>query len=216
MSTLRMRYETLEFGAMDIHVRTLRDAQQFEGDVDGAEAHGVSAAQWSLFGVIWPSGRILARLMMAREIEGLKILEVGCGIGLASLVLNEREADITATDYNPSAERFLAENVQLNSGREIPFVRAGWAEETPGLGEFDLIIGSDVLYERGLVADLARFLDRHGKAACTVVIVDPGRGNSGPFNRHMAEHGFQATTFDPPRVELPDADWGGRCVEYHR
>lgn len=36
------------------------------------------------------SGEVLAHLMFEHEIDGLKILEVGCGIGLASLVLNHR------------------------------------------------------------------------------------------------------------------------------
>ena len=36
-----------------------------------------------------------------------RILEVGCGIGLSSLILNRLNADITATDYHPEAEKFL-------------------------------------------------------------------------------------------------------------
>ncbi|MDE8603082.1 hypothetical protein M3I01_009105 [Marinomonas sp. RSW2] len=51
--------------------------------------------------------------MFKHEVKGLKILEVGCGIELASLVLNHRLADITATDYHPEAGNFLNENTLL-------------------------------------------------------------------------------------------------------
>ena len=73
--------------------------------------------------------------------------EVGCGIGLASLVLNRHDADITATEYHPNAEAFLEENTRLNNGRKIPFVRTGWGVELTELGEFDQINGSDLVYE---------------------------------------------------------------------
>ena len=46
-----------------------------------------------------------------------RILEVGCGLGLASLVLNERSADISATDYHPEVETFLKINTELENHR---------------------------------------------------------------------------------------------------
>lgn len=147
MSTLRYRYQTIEFGDIDIHLRTLRDRQEYSDDDGVAARLGIHSSNWSLYGVVWASGEMLARLMLEHEIEGKRILEVGCGIGLASLVLNHRDADITATDYHPNVEAFLEENTRLNNGRKIPFVRTGWGDKLTELGEFDLIIGSDLLYE---------------------------------------------------------------------
>jgi predicted nicotinamide N-methyase len=147
MSTIRVRYTTIEIGAMDIHIRTLRDTLQFE-DINGeAERLGISSATWPIFGVVWPSSCLLARLMLDHHVNGKRVLEVGCGIGLASLILNQRLADITATDYHPETEGFLIHNVKLNDGKKIPFVRTGWADLDDDLGHFDLIIGSDLLYE---------------------------------------------------------------------
>ncbi len=138
---------------------------------------------WPLFGVIWTSEEVLAHLMFDYEIEGQRILEVACGIGLASLVLNHRLADITATDYHPEVETFLQENVNLNNGPKIPFFRSGWGDEMTGLGGFDLIIGSDLLYDRGHSEVLPEFVDQQSKAHCTVIIVDPGRGQSARFSK---------------------------------
>ena len=193
MTKLRFRYQTLEFGDHDIHVRTLRDNQQFRDDDGLAESLGISSATWPLFGILWDSGRVLAELMSTWDIEGKRILEVGCGIGLASLVLNQRGADITASDYHPEAGAFLEFNARLNGDSPIPFVRADWASPDPSLGKFDLIIGSDLLYERDHADDLSAFINVHAADACTVLIVDPGRPHRGRFTKRMAEFGFEHT-----------------------
>ena len=216
VSLLRIRYQTVEIGDVDIHVRTLRDHMQYL-DVDGvAENLGISSATWPIFGVIWASGRVLARHMAEFKIAGKKILEVGCGIGLASLVLNHRRADITATDYHPEAEAFLKENVLLNKGKKIPFFRMGWADEGGNLGRFDLVIGSDLLYERGHAGLLSRFIDEHANPRCEVVLVDPGRGNQGRFNKHMAELGYAGSGYTPENPACADLSFKGRILTYLR
>jgi predicted nicotinamide N-methyase len=214
MSSLRIRYQTIEFDDLDIHVRTLRDNQQFSDTNGVAEALGISSAMWPLFGVVWPSGEILAHLMSDFEIAGKRILEVGCGIGLASLVLNHRLADITATDYHPEAESFLRMNAKLNDDEEIPFVRTGWSDEDSGLGEFDLIIGSDLLYEREFVHLLAAFIDQHAKAHCDVIIVDPGRGNHARFSRHMTGLGYSHSQSKPENADYLTQPFKGQILRF--
>lgn len=190
MTTPRVRYQTFEFGKTDIHVKTLRNRQEYSDPEHIAERLGISSANWSLFGVVWAAGEILARLMHDYDIEGLRILEVGCGIGLASLVLNERYANITATDRHPEAEKFLASNAKLNDGKVIPFVRTGWADEVSDLGNFDLIIGADLLYEIDHADELAHFINQHAKPICQVIIIDPFRKHYVQFSKQMVEFGY--------------------------
>ena len=177
---VRLRYQTVEIGRHDVHLRTLRDRQQL-GDATGEAAQaGVPEAMWSIFGVVWPAGLALARLMAIEDIVGRRIVEVGCGIALPSQILNARGADITATDRHPEAGRFLDRNTDLNEEARIPFVRGGWADEDDAeLGTFDLIIGSDLLYEREPTAALARFVERHARPRCEVLLLrwaHPTRG----------------------------------------
>lgn len=216
MSLIRYRYRTLEFGDRDIHVRTLRDLQQYHDEGGEAEKLGISSALWPMFGVVWVSSEVLAALMQDYVITGRRILEVGCGIGLASLMLGYRHADITATDYHPAAEHFLQENVKLNGLAPIPFVRASWYEQETGLGEFDLVIGSDLLYERQHVEALAAFIDRHARPHCEVIIVDPGRGNANRFTRAMQERGY--THHAAPKIaqECPSGPFVGYVLRYSR
>src|SRR5690606_2675507 len=155
------RQQRVRLGGPDYRIRSLSDHQQFF-DPDGrAERLGISSAQWCLFGQIWPAGRLLANAMNDFDIEGKRILEIGCGLGLASLVLQRRGANIVASDIHPLAEPFLAYNSALNSLPSVQYRKLRWAVPLPTLGQFDLIIGSDVLYERTHAELLALLVVRH-------------------------------------------------------
>jgi|TARA_R110002049_G_scaffold135291_1_gene294856 predicted nicotinamide N-methyase len=187
---MRVRYQTLEFQDVDIHLKTLRDNQEYNDPLGEAEALGISSAQWPLFGVLWDSGKVLALVMEEYKVEGKRILEIGCGMALSSLLLNSRHADITATDYHPEAGGFLLDNVRLNQGRNIPFLRTDWETITDGLGVFDMLIGADLLYEHSHIDLLSQFIERHAKPKCEVVLVDPGRGNHAAFSKRMVKLGY--------------------------
>jgi predicted nicotinamide N-methyase len=190
---VRFRYRTIEFGDIDIHMRTLRDTNEAAADGGLSERLGVSPSNWPLSGVVWASSLVLAGLMVRFDIEGARILEVGCGLGLASMVLNHRGADITATDMNPAVELFLLHNAALNGAPAIPFERTDWHDDGDSLGRFDLIIGSDLLYERDQAAPLSRFIDDHAHPRARTILVDPGRGQVGRFVQHMGARGFAHT-----------------------
>lgn len=194
----------------------MRDSQQFS-DPDGvAQKLGISAANWALFGVIWDSSHILARLMLDFEIDGKRILELGCGIALSSLLINRRGGDITATDYHPEAGPYLLKNTRLNDDSEIPFFRADWDNAESTHGRFDLIIGSDILYERDNMGSLARFIQAHAQTQCEVVVVDPGRRQSGQFNQRMSGYGFSHQQNKPGNVSYLAKPFRGSILTYRR
>lgn len=194
---------TYRIGGDDYHIRALLDRQQY-WDPDGrAERAGISSATWPLFGLVWPTGLALAEEMSRFPVAGKSILEVGCGLGVCSLVLQRRGANITASDYHPLAEEFLRFNAALNGLPPITFSQAAWAGPNPDLGRFDLIIGSDLLYERGHPAELAGFLARHAESVAQVLMADPGRSGCGKFSAEMSAEGY---TRGEQRLHLPGAD----------
>jgi predicted nicotinamide N-methyase len=210
------RLLTLRFGGHDYRIRALSDLQQFADPQGRAERAGISSAQWSLFGQVWPAGRVLAQAMSGFDIAGKRILELGCGLGLASLVLQRRQADITASDHHPLAEEFLTYNAALNGLSSPAYLDLAWTLPQPNLGRFDLIIGSDLLYERGHAEQLATLVANHGHPAAEVLITDPGRGNSGAFTTALARQGFAV---DEVRSAFDDGDlapFRGRLLSYRR
>lgn len=188
------------FGDQHFRIRALTDLQQYADPDDLAADVGISSAQWSLFGQVWPSGELLALAMATHVVDGKRVLELGCGLGLASLVLRRRGVEIVASDHHPLTEVFLAYNAALNDLGAVTYRRMDWMTGSEGMGRFDLIIGSDVLYERAPALALAALLPSLARPACEVVISDPSRGHAGVFTRSLAGHGFRLTT---PR--LPSA-----------
>jgi SAM-dependent methyltransferase len=182
------RFIDLPIGEHMYRLRVLSDGQQFY-DPDGHCARlGISDAQWGLFGQTWAAGQTLAQAMHGFEIGGKRILELGCGIGLASLVLQRRGAQVIASDAHPLTEVFLAYNAALNALPAIHYRQLDWDVPLPTLGLFDLIIASDVLYERG---------------QAEVVLTDPGRGNAARFTRLLHEQGFHQDMQDTPLHGAP-------------
>ncbi len=216
MPNYRVRYQTIEFDQTDIHIRSLRSNQEFSDPFGEAESFGISSAQWSLFGVLWPSSEVLAREMENENITNKRVLEVGCGLGLASLLLNSRHADVTATDMHPQAAVFLAENARLNEDARIPFLRIDWQSSDDGLGTFDLIIGSDILYEREHIELLSEFINRHAAEHCEIVLVDPGRNNHATFSKKMILLGFTHQQYKPSRTEFSTGHFAGQILRYSR
>ena len=186
-------------GVPDLLIRSLLNRQQFSDPAGAAERLGIGSAVWPIFGLPWPSGLQLAARLAARVLRpGERILEMGCGLALASLVGHRRGADMTASDKHPLAESFLAHNLRLNGLPPMAYRHGEWALPAPGVlpkldavrGRYDLLIGSDVLYERGSGALLAAFIGRHAMPVAEVWVVDPDRGNRPAFKRAMAALGF--------------------------
>ncbi len=213
-------------GAADLQIESLLDRQQFADPQGLAERLGISSATWPLFGMVWPAGVKLAALMAARPVRaGERILETGCGLALASLAAHRAGADITASDHHPLAGVFLARNLRLNGLPPMPYRHGPWIDAEPEAalneqtltGRFDLIIGSDVLYERDEQATLAGFIGRHAQPAAAVWIVDPDRGNRPAFNRQMADAGFalREQRLDEPASAGRDK-FKGRLLVYTR
>lgn len=215
-------------GVPDLFIRSLSDRNQFADPFGDALGQGISSASWSLFGLLWPSALQLAARLALRPVRpSERILEIGCGLALASLVGHRRGADITASDCHPLAGVFLEENLRLNGLAAMKYLRGHWAgvaawpqRDGPPVPEpvcerYDLIVGSDVLYDRDGTLHLAAFLGRHARPGGEVWIVDPDRGNRPAFNRVMADSGFQLHEERIDRAGSADAEaYKGRLLRY--
>lgn len=212
----RTRILDVHLAGGDYRIRALADRQQYD-DPDGlAEQAGISSAQWCLFGQLWPAGLVLAAAMLEFDIAGKRILEIGCGLGLSSLVLQRRRADITASDHHPLAEAFLRGNAIRNGLPIVAYRDLPWLIDDDALGRFDLIIGSDVLYEHRHVAQLAALLQRHAQAGAEILIADPGRGFGNPLSRALLGQDYRVDEARCAFDEDDRAPYRGRLLHYRR
>ena len=140
---------------------------------------------------IWPSARILASYIARLDGRRRSLLELGCGAGLVATAASMAGFHVCATDYYEDALRFTTVNVAEHTGK-IPETRlVDWRALPTDLGRFDLVVGSDVLYERAYGRLVARAIDITLKRNGEAVIADPGRIAAEEFVRDAAERALR-------------------------
>jgi predicted nicotinamide N-methyase len=219
-------------GVDDLLIRSLLDKNQFHDPLDEALNLGISSATWPLFGLLWPSGQRMAERMALRPVTHERILEIGCGLGLSSLIAHRRGANVTASDCHPLTHAFLDENTRLNGLPPMAYRHGLWgtaalredgmpvltsAQDDGVSGLFDLIVGSDILYERDDEGTLASFINAHAALVSEIWVVDPNRGNRAAFHKHMARVGFVMHELVLDQAAHDDeAAYKGRMLTYTR
>ena len=151
---------------------------------------------------LWPSSLALARAIGARSLRGASTLELGCGLGVVSIAAALAGGRVLATDWSAAAIDFTARNAQRN-GVEVETAVVDWSapETIVERGPWQLVLGSDVLYERRNVDQMLDLLPRLVGAEGEVWIADPGRETSMDFIARSARDWRRRTT-DHGRVEI--------------
>jgi predicted nicotinamide N-methyase len=145
---------------------------------------------------LWPSGLALARHVASRELRGLRVLELGCGLGLPALTAALRGADVLATDWADDAIELLRRNAERN-GVFLRVAQVRWSEPEPLLraAPWDVVLGADLLYEARNAEQLAELLPSLGGEA---LLAEPGR----PYAKEFLER-FRADLVGDRIYRLP-------------
>jgi predicted nicotinamide N-methyase len=125
---------------------------------------------------LWPAATALAEALP--EVDGLRVVELGCGLGVPSLVAAAKGANVTATDWADDAIDLLRENAARN-GLELRTEVRDWRERWDE--RFDLALAADVLYEQRNVEPL---LERLRALAPVAYLGLAGRPYEQEFLRH--------------------------------
>jgi predicted nicotinamide N-methyase len=143
---------------------------------DGPVEWAPVAPYWA---VLWRSGVALAHELHGVELEGLRVVELGCGLAVPSIAAARAGATVLATDMDAEALPLVARNASANDV-QVETAVVDWAQPD-GLvkrAPFDLVLAADVLYERASVAPLLSLLPRLAPEAW---LADPGRPAADAF-----------------------------------
>ena len=166
--------ERLELGPWELALLRPRQAEALL-DEDAFE-HEEFLPYWA---ELWKSGVALAEEIAGRDVRGLRVVELGCGLGVPSLAASLAGAQVHATDWSPTAIALLEENARRNDVRlDTSIVAWAHADALVSRAPWDLILAADVLYERRNVDELLELLPRLGS---TVLLADPGRPHAKTF-----------------------------------
>jgi len=117
---------------------------------------------------VWPASVGMARqLMKGKSLAGQRVMDLGCGIGIAGLAAATKGAQVHFVDLEDDALRFAAFNARNLPSERLSFEQIDWFEATVAQ-RFDLVLLADVAYEERNFEPLERHL-----RAC---LSDRGRG----------------------------------------
>ena len=189
--------ETVPLGPWPVDLLRPRDSDALVQEI--AFEHEEYLPYWA---DLWPSSLALARDVARRSLRGVPALELGCGLGLVSIAAARAGARVLATDWSPDAVAFTRANALRNDVR-LEAQRVDWA--APGAlvarAPWDLVLASDVLYERQTVDLLLALLPRLVAPGGQVWVADPGRvpaegflsGAEEAWERRTSEEGAHPT-----------------------
>ena len=162
---------------------------------------------------VWESAIVLAEDLATMAGEGRSLLELGCGLGLPSLVAARRGFTVTASDYEEAALEGVRYAAAHNGLPALATRVVDWRALPPDLPRHDLVIAADVLYERhhpaALAGALAALLADEGLG----LVADPGRARAEGFPAAAAALGLTAT---PTGARRPHGATTGPTVEIWR
>jgi predicted nicotinamide N-methyase len=128
---------------------------------------------------LWPSALALAGVLRRRELTGLRVVELGCGLALPSIVAALGGARVLATDWSPEALEVAAANAARNRADvETALVAWSGADRLVRASPWDLVLGADLLYEQRNVDQLLAVLPLLGGE---VLLAEPGRPPAARF-----------------------------------
>ena len=161
-------------------------------------------------GECWPSGYALAAELVdiaasrGGTLAGVRLLELGCGSGVASLAARRLGADVVAVDASANALELLKMGVDAQGAApgSLASARLDFTDEAAMAAlfaehdRFDAVVAADVLYDQKIAAGVGAALRRRCPPAA-LLLVDPGRTHGRRRFLETFAEDFFAHVFDP-------------------
>ena len=129
--------------------------------------------------VLWPSTIALGHdvLSRAEDLRGRRVLELGAGTGLPGIIAASLDARVVQTDRHVLAMDVCKRNGERNAVNTIEYRIADWTTWDDD-GQYDWILGSDILYAERLHPHLRRIFESNLAPGGRLLLADPFRAVS--------------------------------------
>lgn len=183
-SHYRIKEETIAIGDLDIRLLRITNIDELfdllvAQSPDSIEVKDERIPYWA---DLWPSSIALSRFIVENNIlsNAPKVLEIGCGLGLPGVVAGKLGARVTFTDYVEEPLQFAKQNWELNNSSPAFFQVLDW-REIPDHMEADIVLASDVAYEKRSFEHLIKLAQKVTGEGKTLLLSEPGRKFAEPF-----------------------------------
>jgi len=162
---------------------------------------------------VWESAVVLAEEIALLQGQGQRFLELGSGLALPAIVAARQGFDATASDYEENALEGVRYNADRNGAASLVIKLIDWRSPPDDLGQFDIVVAADVLYEKHHAVALAGMVARTLSDSGVALVADPGRARAADFEPACAAAGL-AVEKQPARRPLGATD--GPAIDlYH-
>ncbi|HWR01326.1 MAG TPA: methyltransferase domain-containing protein [Chlorobaculum sp.] len=178
------------FGDVDFSFLSVKDSYALLDRISPEEF--VKDEQMPYWAEIWPAAVTLSHVLMEQmEIADKSVIELGAGVGMASVAAARKGARVLATDYSTEALKFAVYNA-IRNGVQLDTGRLDWRLVKTD-EKFDLVITADVLYERVNLLPIVTAIDALLASGGAAYIADPRRRLAEEFLKLVEENGFRVT-----------------------
>ena len=172
----RVQVVTLpQIGDISIVCKTKRDIS-VETSLDKRDDESLG---WGYWDRIWPSEVALSECLIHHwsptKLTGVKVLEIGCGTGLAEVVASQLLAFTVFSDMVPLTFEAVKETCLLNHISNFDICTLHWSEKIESKERYDLVLGSEVFYDEAILADISDILEKVLALVGKGMFCDPNR-----------------------------------------
>jgi predicted nicotinamide N-methyase len=192
--------EAYQFGEVTVQLTRVAEPDEMLERLDQDAASGGSASpRWQPYWAeLWGCSLAVCERLVQQELQAVRVLDLGCGLGLTGTVAAARGALVTMADAAPPALLFARLNSWPYRDR-VQVRRLDWRRDR--LAErFPWIVGADILYDRDDWPHLEMFWRAHLAPGGVVLLGENGRSTGGEFPVWLHGRGWR---LDRSETTLP-------------
>lgn len=201
---IKSKVENIKLGYREFNLEVITNIDELLANVKTEE----DIPFWA---ELWPASLGLSEILCREEMKDKRLLELGAGLGLPGIVASKLGAQVLQTDYKTEALEWAEKNSGHNGITNIKYSLLDWRNPN-FLGQFDYIIGSDILYEPNLYNDLYKTIEINIKETGKIFISDPGRAYAIEFLQLLNEKGW---SWEEDRLKV-DTGSGSKLINLYR
>jgi predicted nicotinamide N-methyase len=197
LARIRRKYqttiETLTFGELTLRFTRVADPDVVLDEIVQTQ----NSSHLPYWAELWESATGIASALAENPLGAhTRVLDLGCGMGLAGAVAAALGAKVLFVDVETPALLFA----RLNALPFDPAVRTRRLDwRVDHLGEqFDLILGADILYELQQWEFLDQFWKEHLADRGSLLLGEPGRQSGELFSPWIGERGWDLMETSQP------------------
>lgn len=166
--------------------------------------------QCELWSNVWSTSRVLSEMLASDPVRkcliGARVIEIGAGAALCGLTAATQGAFVTVTDSSEMSLHLASNSAELNGlSTQINTFRVDWHSDVLLHPEYELLIGSDVLFLRANSEAVLRIVEKSVLPGGLAVLLCPGRPSSIDFEAAVETHsGLSVEIFEKKDLAVSD------------